>query len=215
MNTYVASLRTLVKQNSEAKKIEESISKSHKYHATTSRLKKAIQYLDEAFKRFQIKDVFAYEALLKLAIITYWACFSKSNLLLKNIPINDILKGQPDLYKTHEKVEHLRDKIIAHQDKTDELTYDVDLEFSSCCNKIIGLAFPWSEFLKFNTTDMKKFHQLIIIVHDYLDKERQDHDYKLIERLRELCDDEEWYELCKKNNLLSEKNYIPHTLYSS
>ena len=210
MNTYVAPLRKLVKQNSEAKKLEESIFRSHKYHATTSRFKNAFRYLDEAIKRFRIKDVLAYEALVKLAIITYWACFSKSNLLLKSIPINDILKGQPALSKTHKKVNKLRDKIIAHQDKTDELLYDVNLEFSSCCHKIVGLSFPWSENPKFDTSDIEKFRQLIIIVHDFLDKERQDHDNKLIKRLREAFDDENWFELCEKNNLLTENHYIPH-----
>ena len=209
MNTYVAPLIKLVKQDTDAKKFEESIFRSHKYHATTSRLKNALRYLEEAIQRFKIKDAPAYEALVKLAIITYWACFSKSNLLLKNIPINDALKEQPDLFKTHEKVKNLRDKMIAHQDKTDELIYDVDLEFSSCCHKILGLSFPWLEKPKFGTSDIEKFWQLIIIVHDFLDKERQDHDNKLIERLREVFDDEKCYEFCQKSSLLTMKQYIP------
>ena len=209
MNTYVVSLRRIVELNPKTRKLEELASKSHRYHATTSRLKLALNYLDEAIKRSQMNDVPGYHALIKLSIITYWACFSKSKskLLLKEIPIDDILKDKSDIYEIHKKVERLRDKIIAHQDKIAELEYAVDLEFTVCCKKIIGLSFPWLEAPGFGSSEIEKFRQLIIIVHDYIDKERQNHDNALMNKLREIYSDEDWYNLCQENGLLTEKQY--------
>ena len=177
-------LGELIQNDEKFKKFQTQYYTSIKYLATTHRLKLSLEYLECSQERLKIKDIFIYKTCLEMAIITYSACFNNSKALLKiSDKINNILNGNKILKQTHDKVMYYRDKVLAHQDKVDELGYHIDLLKN---DDDIILEFPFLLKFKFDNNDQKNFHNLIIKVHDYLDSERQKHDKKFKQDLSEI-----------------------------
>ena len=199
---YTASLKEIIKHTDILKKIESQFFISSKYHATTSRLKLSLNYLEEAKLKFDKKDVFAYKALLEMALITYSACFNNSKLLLKesHIPLNEILTKDDLLKNTDRKVKYIRDKILAHQDKVDELNYDINVIFTD--DKVTEFNFPFLTKLDFNMNDITNFKNLIIKVHNYLDIKRKKHDDKLLIEIKKIDNSQNILKLCQDNNII-------------
>jgi hypothetical protein len=194
-------MEEFLQKNNAMEKMAPDYYLSKKYHATTQRLQSVLDTLKETKRRFQTLDLLAYKALLESAIITYMGCFNDSKLLLKqeHIPLDKILKGRPDLIKTHKKVKKIRNKIIAYQDKEKELSYDIDLIITK--EKIVKFNFPYSTLLDFNIEDIKNFFKLITIICNYLDIERQEYDNKLLEKIKKINVEHNIYDFCIKNEI--------------
>ena len=177
-------LKEFLEQNKIFDKFKCDYYLSQKYHATTHRLKIAYENAKLAKCFFNIRYFYLAEVLYRDSIINYMGCFKKSKLLLKEINIYNIIKDEK-LIDLHKRVERSRDKIIAHQDKVNELKYEIEVKINN--NGIVEkFEFPFLTTIGLNfEEDLENFIKLIKEIYNYLDEERKKHDEDFIKRINE------------------------------
>lgn len=204
MNKKVVSVSRIIKSDpTVTSKLEQLSSETYKYNATSIRLKHAHGLVEEAYSRLKKEDILGYKNSAHLAIITYCACFNKSKLLAK-IDIHDIVGSNLTLNKTHQKVLYLRDKLIAHLDKIEEIEYEVDLVFSEDGKEIATYETPFFEEAGINIDFLDNLKKLIQMSIDYIDPLFKQSIQRLLSKMRNIHDDKEWFDLCSENGLLNE-----------